>query len=47
MGKTSRLMDECKQELPLKDIAFKAVIVMLSLLLQKPLQKSKSKGYLK
>ena len=40
-------MDECKQELPLKNIAFKAVVVMLSLLLQKPLQKSKSKDYLK
>ena len=40
-------MDECKQELPLKNIAFKAVVVMLSLHLQKPLQKSKSKDYLK
>lgn len=32
---------------PLKDITFKVIMVMLSLLLQKPSQKSKSKGLLK
>ena len=40
-------MKEWIHELPLKDIAFKAIIVMSSLLLQKPSQKSKSKDCLK
>ena len=40
-------MKEWIHELPLKDIAFKAIIVMSSLLLQKPSQKSKSKDRLK
>ena len=42
----SRLMNEWLQDLPLKNIAFKAIMVMLNLLLQKPWQKSKSKNHL-
>ena len=39
----SRLMNEWIRKSPLKDIAFKAIMVMPGLLLQKPSQKSKSK----
>ena len=42
----SRLMNERIHESPLKDIAFKAIMVMSGLLLQKPSQKSKSKDHL-
>ena len=37
----SRLMNKWIHESPLKDIAFKEVVVMRSLLLQKPSRKSK------
>ena len=40
-------MKEWIHEMPLKDIAFKAIIVRSSLLLQKPSQKSKLKDRLK
>ena len=43
----SRLLSEWLHESPLKDIAFKAIMVMSSLLLQKPSQKSKSKYHLR
>ena len=43
----SRLMDEWIHKPPLKDIAFKVIMVMPSLLLQKPSRKSKSKDHLK
>ena len=36
-----------QSDLPLKDIVFKAIMVMPSLLLQKPSQKSKSKDHLR
>ena len=36
-------MSEWLHDLPLKDIVFKAIMVMPSLLLQNPSQKSKSK----
>ena len=42
----SRLMNEWIHESPLKDIAFKAIMVMPGLLLQKPSRKSKSKDHL-
>ena len=42
----SRLMNEWIRESPLKDIAFKAIMVMPGLLLQKPSRKSKSKDHL-
>ena len=45
IGEVSRLMSEWLHDLPLKDIAFKAIMVIPSLLLQKPSQKSKSKEY--
>ena len=41
----SRLMTKWLQDSPLKNIAFKAIIEMLSRLLQRPLQKSKSKDH--
>ena len=47
IGEVSRLMSEWLHDSPLKDIAFKAIMVMPSLLLQKPLQKSKSKDHLR
>ena len=47
IDETSRLMKECINELPLKDIAFKAIVVMPGLLLQKSSRKSKSKDHLK
>ena len=43
IGEISRLMSEWLHDLPLKDIVFKAIMVMPSLLLQNPSQKSKSK----
>ena len=47
IGEVSRLMSEWLHDSPLKDIAFKAIMVMRSLLLQKPSQKSKSKDHLR
>ena len=47
IGEVSRLMSERLHDSPLKDIAFKAIMVMPSLLLQKPSQKSKSKDHLR
>ena len=47
IGEVSRLMTEWVHDSPLKDIAFKAIMVMPSLLLQKPSQKSKSKDHLR
>ena len=47
IGEVLRLMSEWLQDSPLKDIAFKAIMVMSSLLLQKPSQKSKSKDHLR
>ena len=47
IGEVSRLMSEWLHDSPLKDIAFKAIMVMPSLLLQKPSQKSKSKDHLR
>ena len=46
IGEVSRLMSEWLHDSPLKDIAFKAIMVMSSLLLQKSSQKSKSKDHL-
>ena len=43
----SRLISEWLHDSPLKNIAFKAIMVMPSLLLQKPSQKSKSKDHLR
>ena len=43
----SRLMNEWIHESSVKDIAFKAIMVMPSLLLRKPSRKSKSKDHLK
>ena len=40
-------MNEWLQESPLKDIAFKAIMVMPNLLLQKPSKNSKAKVHLK
>ena len=40
-------MNEWLQESPLKDIAFKAMMVMPNLLLQKPSKNSKAKDHLK
>ena len=45
--KTTKLMYEWLQDSPLKDIAFKAIMIMSSLLLQKPSKNSKSKDHLK
>ena len=42
-----RLMNEWIHESSLKDIAFKTIIVMAGLLLQKPSRKSKSKDHFK
>ena len=47
IGEVSRLMSEWLYDSPLKDIAFKAIMVMPSLLLQKPSQKSKLKDHLR
>ena len=43
----SRLMNEWIHESSLKDITFKAIMVMSGLLLQKPSRKSKSNDHLK
>ena len=40
-------MNECLHDSPLKDIPFKTIMIMPSLLLQKPSQKSKSREHLK
>ena len=47
IGEVSRLLSEWLHDSPLKDIAFKAIMEMPSLLLQKPSQKSKSKDHLR
>ena len=47
IGEVSGLMSEWLHDSPLKDIAFKAIMVMPSLLLQKPSQNSKSKDHLR
>ena len=47
IGEVSRLMSEWLHDSPLKDIVFKTIMVMPSLLLQKPSQKSKSKDHLR
>ena len=47
IGEVSRFMSEWIHDSLLKDIAFKAIMVMPSLLLQKPSQKSKSKDHLR
>ena len=44
---TTKLMNEWLQESPLKDIAFKAIMIMPNLLLQKPSKNSKAKDHLK
>ena len=41
-----RLVNESIRESPLKDIAFKAIMVIPGLLLKKPSRKSKSKDHL-
>ena len=46
LEEVSRLMNECLQDWPLKDIAFKAIMVMPNRLLQEPSQNSKSKDHL-
>ena len=47
IDKISWLMNKWMHESPLKDIGFKAIMVMPSLLLQKPSRKSKSRDHLK
>ena len=47
IGEVSRLMSEWLHDSPMKDIAFKAIMVMPSLLLQKPSQNSKPKDHLR
>ena len=44
---TTKLMNEWLYGSPLKDTAFKAILIMPRLLLQKPSQKSKSREHLK
>ena len=46
LEEVSRLVNEWLQDWPLKDIAFKAIMVMPNLLLQEPSQNSKSKDHL-
>ena len=43
IDETTKLMNEWLQESPLKDIAFKVIMVMPNLLLQKPSKNSKAK----
>ena len=43
---TTRLMNEWLQDSPMKDICFKAIMLMPNLLLQKPSRNSKSKDHL-
>ena len=45
--KMTRLLNSWNEESPLKDIATKAIHIMVALLLQKPSKTSKSKDYLK
>ena len=47
IGEVSRLMSAWLHDSPLKDIAFKAILMMPSLLLQKLSHKSKSKDHLR
>ena len=47
IDETTKLMNEWLQESPLKDIAFKAIMIMPNLLLQKPSKNSKAKDHLK
>ena len=47
IDETTKLMNEWLQELPLKDITFKAIMIMPNLLLQKPSKNSKAKDHLK
>ena len=47
IDETTKLMNKWLQELPLKDIAFKAIMIMPNLLLQKPSKTSKAKDHLK
>ena len=44
---TTKLINKWLQDSPLKDIAFKAIMIMPSLLLQKPSKNSKSRDHLK
>ena len=44
---TTKLIDEWLYDSPLKDIAFKAIMIMPSLLLKKPTQRSRSREHLK
>ena len=44
---TTKLINEWLHDLPLKDTAFKAIMIIPSLLLQKPSKKSKSRDHLK
>ena len=44
---TTKLLNEWLHDLPVKDTAFKAIMIMPSLLLQKPSKKSKSRKHLK
>ena len=47
VDETTRLMNEWLHDSPMKDVAFKAIMIMPNLLLQKPSKKSKSKDHLK
>ena len=47
IGEVSRLMNEWLRDSPMKDIAFKAIIVMPRLLLKKPSHNSKPKDNLR
>ena len=47
IDETTKLMNEWLQESTLKDIAFKAIMIMPNLLLQKPSKNSKAKDHLK
>ena len=44
---TTKLINKWLHDSPLKDIAFKAIMIMQSLLLQKPSKNSKSRDHLK
>ena len=44
---TTKLINKWLHDSPLKDIAFKAIMIMPSLLLQKPSKNSKSRDHLK
>ena len=46
IDETTKLMNEWLQESTLKDIAFKAIMIMPNLLLQKPSKNSKAKDHL-